>query len=48
MTLLLIPIGLTAILLGSALLVVTTAVYILGRNRIRTMAEGFSSASGGA
>jgi hypothetical protein len=48
MTLLLIPIGLAAILLGSALLVVTSAVYILGRNRIRTMAEGFSSASGGA
>lgn len=44
--LVLIPIGLTSILLGIALLVVTTAIYILGRNRIRTSAEGFSSASG--
>jgi RsiW-degrading membrane proteinase PrsW (M82 family) len=47
MTLVLVPIGLSAILLGSALLVVTTAVYILGRNRMRTMVEGFSSAPGG-
>jgi RsiW-degrading membrane proteinase PrsW (M82 family) len=43
MTIVLIPIGLAAILLGSALLVVTTAVYIMGRNRIRTLAEGFPS-----
>jgi len=43
MTIVLIPIGLAAILLGSALLIVTTAVYIMGRNRIRTMAEDFSS-----
>ncbi len=43
----LIPIGLTSILLGIALLVVTTAIYVLGRNRIRTSAEGFSSAPGG-
>jgi CDP-2,3-bis-(O-geranylgeranyl)-sn-glycerol synthase len=28
------------------LLVATTAIYILGRNRIRTTASGFSSASG--
>jgi len=48
MALVLVPIGLTAILLGSALLVVTSAIYILGRNRIRSMAEGFSQASGGA
>src|SRR5512139_1175638 len=34
--LVLIPIGLTSILLGIALLVVTSAIYILGRNRIRT------------
>jgi RsiW-degrading membrane proteinase PrsW (M82 family) len=47
MTLLLVPIGLTAIVLGSALLVVTTAVYILGRNRIRNMAQGFLSVPGG-
>lgn len=42
----LIPLGLTAIVLGSALLLVTTAVYFLGRNRMRTTAEGFSSAPG--
>jgi hypothetical protein len=42
----LVPVGLTAILLGSALLIVTTAVYFLGRNRMRTTAEGFSSAPG--
>ena len=36
------------ILLGIALLLVTTAIYILGRNRIRTSAEGFSSAPGAA
>ena len=46
-TLVLIPIGLTSILLGIALLIVTTAIYVLGRNRIRTSAEGFSSAPGG-
>jgi protease PrsW len=37
-------IGLTSILIGSALLLVTTAIYILGRNRIRGTAGGFSSA----
>jgi RsiW-degrading membrane proteinase PrsW (M82 family) len=46
MALVLVPIGLTSILIGSALLVVTTAVYILGRNRMRTTASGFSSAPG--
>ena len=45
--LVLIPIGLTSILLGIFLLIVTTAIYVLGRNRIRTSAEGFSSAPGG-
>lgn len=44
--LVLVPIGLTSILVGSALLLVTTAIYILGRNRIRTAASGFSSAPG--
>lgn len=44
--LVLVPIGLTSILIGSALLLVTTAIYILGRNRIRTAASGFSSAPG--
>ena len=47
LTLALIPIGFVSILLGLALLVVTSAIYILGRNRIRTSAEGFSSAPGG-
>jgi len=46
MALVLVPIGLVAILLGSALLVVTTAVYILSRNRFRALAEGFSPGSG--
>jgi RsiW-degrading membrane proteinase PrsW (M82 family) len=45
--LVLVPIGLAAIVLGAALLIVTTAIYFLGRNRMRTTAEGFSSASGG-
>jgi RsiW-degrading membrane proteinase PrsW (M82 family) len=44
MALVLVPIGLTSILVGCVLLVVTTAIYILGRNRMRTTAEGFSSA----
>ena len=44
--LVLIPIGLTSILIGSALLLLTTAIYILGRNRIRTAGSGFSSAPG--
>jgi protease PrsW len=42
--LVLVPIGLTSILVGIALLVVTTAIYVLGRNRMRTTSEGFSSA----
>jgi hypothetical protein len=46
MTLMLVPIGLTAILLGAALLIVTTTIYFLGRNRMRTATQGFSSASG--
>jgi protease PrsW len=44
--LVLVPIGLTSILIGGALLLVTTAIYIHGRNRIRTAASGFSSAPG--
>jgi RsiW-degrading membrane proteinase PrsW (M82 family) len=44
--LVLVPIGLTSILIGGALLLVTTAIYIHGRNRIRTVASGFSSAAG--
>src|SRR6476646_6357015 len=33
--LVLIPIGLTSILIGAALLIATTAIYVFGRNRIR-------------
>jgi RsiW-degrading membrane proteinase PrsW (M82 family) len=40
------PIGFVSILIGSALLVVTTAIYILGRNRMRGTSQGFSSAPG--
>ncbi|SDS27969.1 PrsW family glutamic-type intramembrane protease [Bradyrhizobium canariense] len=43
---LVIPIGLVSITIGIALLVVTMAIYILGRNRIRGTSQGFSSASG--
>jgi RsiW-degrading membrane proteinase PrsW (M82 family) len=46
MTLVLVPIGLVSIVVGIALLVVTTAVYILGRERMRTHSQGFSSAPG--
>jgi RsiW-degrading membrane proteinase PrsW (M82 family) len=46
MALVLVPVGLVSILIGIALLVVTTGIYILGRNRIRTTPQGFSSASG--
>jgi RsiW-degrading membrane proteinase PrsW (M82 family) len=41
---LLVPVGLASILIGIALLVITSAIYIFGRNRIRTMPEGFSTA----
>jgi thiamine transporter ThiT len=34
-TLVLVPIGLLSILIGLALLIVTTAVYFLGRDRLR-------------
>lgn len=39
-------VGLIAIVVGVALLVATTAVYFLGRNRMRASSEGFSSVSG--
>ena len=42
----LVPIGLTSILIGAALLIATTAIYILGRNRIRSAPQGFSSVPG--
>jgi protease PrsW len=44
--LVLVPIGFTSILIGAALLVATTAIYVLGRNRIRSTSQGFSSAPG--
>src|SRR5579862_5756732 len=46
MALVLVPIGLLSILVGFALLVVTTAVYILGRDRIRANASSLSSVPG--
>jgi protease PrsW len=46
MSLVLVPVGLVSILTGIALLVVTTAIYVLGRNRMRGTSQGFSSASG--
>jgi protease PrsW len=45
-SLVLVPIGLASIVVGAALLIVTTAIYFLGRNRIRMAGEGFSSAPG--
>jgi hypothetical protein len=45
MALVLVPIGMVSILIGTALLVVTTAIYVFGRNRIRTTSQGFSSAA---
>jgi protease PrsW len=44
MAVVLIPVGLVSIVVGIALLVVTTTVYILGRDRMRTTSQGFSSA----
>jgi RsiW-degrading membrane proteinase PrsW (M82 family) len=41
----LVPIALASILVGIALLVATAAVYIFGRNRMRTGSDGFSSVS---
>ena len=39
-------VGLISILIGVALLIATTAVYFLGRNRLRASSDGFSSMSG--
>ena len=44
--LVLVPVGLISIVVGIALLLATTAIYVLGRNRIRTPASGFSSTPG--
>jgi len=46
MALVLVPLGLVSILIGSALLVATTAIYVFGRNRMRTTPQDFSSAPG--
>jgi hypothetical protein len=45
-SLVLVPIGLTSIVIGLALLIATSAAYILGRNRLRTGSAGFSSVPG--
>ena len=45
-SLVLVPIGLVSTVIGIALLVVTSAIYILGRNRMRGSSQGFSSAPG--
>jgi RsiW-degrading membrane proteinase PrsW (M82 family) len=42
----LVPVGLVSIVIGLALLVVTATIYILGRNRLRTAPQCFSSAPG--
>jgi protease PrsW len=44
--LVLIPVGLVSIVIGIALLVATTAIYILSRNRMRTTSQGFSPGQG--
>jgi RsiW-degrading membrane proteinase PrsW (M82 family) len=46
MALVLVPVGLVSIVVGIALLVVTTAVYVVGRERMRTTSQGFSSVPG--
>lgn len=45
-TLALVPVGLVSITIGIALLVITTAVYILGRNRMRAPASLSASGQG--
>jgi hypothetical protein len=35
---LLVPLGFTALLLGTGLLIITSAIYLMGRNRLRTTA----------
>ena len=46
MALVLVPLGLMSILIGSVLLLATSAIYVLGRNRLRTTSQGLSSAPG--
>ena len=47
MAFVLVPLGLVAILMGGALLLVTAAIYLFGRHRIRSAEGGFSTAPGG-
>src|SRR3954452_10688653 len=42
-TLALVPVGFVSIMIGIALLAITTAVYLLGRGRLRTTASGLSA-----
>jgi RsiW-degrading membrane proteinase PrsW (M82 family) len=42
-TLALVPVGFVSIMIGVALLVITTAVYFLGRNRMRITTSGLSA-----
>lgn len=44
--LVLVPIGLVSMLVGGGLLLMTTAIYVFGRNRMRATGGGFSSAPG--
>jgi protease PrsW len=46
MALVLVPVGFVSILVGAALLVVTTAVYVLGRDRMRAHSQGLTSLPG--
>jgi RsiW-degrading membrane proteinase PrsW (M82 family) len=46
-TLVLVPVGFVSIVIGIALLVITTAVYFFGRRRLRTTASGLSASGPG-
>jgi RsiW-degrading membrane proteinase PrsW (M82 family) len=46
-TLALVPLGFASIMIGAALLAITTAIYFLGRNRLRGAASGLSGSNTG-
>jgi RsiW-degrading membrane proteinase PrsW (M82 family) len=46
-TLALVPVGFASIMIGVALLLITTAIYFLGRNRMRGAASGLSGSGPG-
>jgi hypothetical protein len=46
-TLALVPVGFVSIVIGIALLVITTAVYFFGRRRLRTTASGLPASGPG-